>query len=422
MEYYKALRMFRPLSLYIGTRYSLVKHKNKFISFISLASILGIALGVMALIVGLSAMNGFEKALRDQLLSVVPHAELSMVSGSFKHLQNDLIIVENSDGVDAASAFIKLDVLLENNNKMQALQVRAITPETEGNVTHIERFIQQGGWELLNKDKYTIILGKTVAQKLALKVGDPLLLLLPQSGANNRLKSPRKIRFTLVGLFAMGGQLDSKLAFIHIDNAKKILGLSSANAIAFKVHNILDAQKISRQVAYKLNEYLYINSWITSQGSFYQDIKMVKTLMYIVLLLVISVACFNIISTLVMAVNDKRADIAILKTMGASKWMLRFIFIVQGAFNGLMGTFIGVSSGVYLALNLTHMIKVLESLIGHKFLSGDIYFIDFLPSEVIYSQVIYIAILAFSMSVIATLYPAWRASEILPAQELGYAH
>lgn len=376
----------------------------------------------MALIVGLSAMNGFEKALRDQLLSVVPHGELSTVDGSFKHLQRSLSIVENNPGVEAASAFIKLDALLEHNNKMQALQIRAITPETESKVTHIERFIEQGGWQLLQKDKYTIILGKSVAKKLALEVGDSLLLLLPQQGASNRLKSPRKIRFKLVGLFSMGGQLDSKLAFIHIDNAKKILGLNNANAIAFRVNKILDAQKIARQVAYELNEYLYINSWITTQGSFYQDIKMVKTLMYIVLLLVIAVACFNIISTLVMAVNDKRADIAILKTMGASKWMLRFIFIVQGAFNGLFGTLLGVITGVYLALNLTDIIILLESVTGHKFLSGDIYFIDFLPSELIYSQVFTIAILAFSMSVLATLYPAWRASSIVPAKELGYAH
>jgi len=414
--------MFRPLSVFIGLRYSRAKHKNKFVSFISVASILGIALGVMVLIVGLSAMNGFEKALREQLLSVIPHAELEVVNGSFKNINASLETVEKNPQVIAATPYISLSGLLQKDSLMKALQIRAINPETEGRVTDIAQYIKQGDWSLLQAGKQQIILGSSVAKYLGLTVGQSLKLLLPQPSQGNRLKAPRVINLTLAGVFEMGGQVDSTLGFLHIEDAKQVLNLESANAIAFKVNNILDARRISRIVAETLDEYMYIRSWITSQGSLYQDIQMVKSLMYVILLLVVAVACFNIVSTLVMAVNEKRTDIAILKTMGASNWSLRFIFIVQGAFNGLVGSVIGAITGCYIALNLTAIIKALELLIGHKVLSGDIYFIDFLPSELDYSQALIVSLLAFVMSILATFYPAWRASSIQPAQELGYSH
>lgn len=414
--------MFRPLAMFVGLRYSHAKHKNRFVSFISIASILGISLGVAVLIVGLSAMNGFEKALRDQLLSVIPHGELQTVNGSFKDLAGTLRQVDTHQGVLGATPYITFTGLLQKDNRMKALQIRAINPQTESNVTSVERYIKQGGWSLLDAGKRSLILGKNVADKLGVSVGDSLSLLLPQKQPGKGLKAPRIVKFKLVGLFEMGGQLDSVLAFIHIDDAKQILSMHSANVIAFKVDNILNAQNIARSVGYSLNSYVYIKSWITSQGYLYQDIQMVKSLMYVILLLVVAVACFNIVSTLVMAVNEKRSDIAIFKTMGASKWMLRFIFIVQGAFNGLVGCLFGALCGVYIALNLTVIIESVEHLIGHKFLSGDIYFIDFLPSQVDPLQVVVITLLAFMMSILATIYPAWRASNIQPAQELGYNH
>jgi lipoprotein-releasing system permease protein len=413
--------MFRPLLIFIGLRYSKAKHKNKFVSFISMASILGIALGVTALIVGLSAMNGFEKALREQMLAVIPHAELETVNGSFKNLDRSLTQVREYPGVIAASPYIMLNGLLQKDDQIKALQIRAIVPKSERNVTAIEPHIKGGGWELLKTGQGSIVLGKSVALKLALKIGDSLTLILPQDGGK-KLKSPRKIKLTLVAIFEMGGQLDNALGFMHIDDAKQILGLESANGIAFKVADILNAQTLARDVGYSLNDYLYIKSWITSQGYLYQDIQMVKSLMYVILLLVIAVACFNIVSTLVMAVNEKRGDIAILKTMGASKWILRGIFIVQGAFNGLVGCLLGAAIGIFIALNLTDIVKFIETVIGHKFLSGDIYFIDFLPSHLIYEQVVVVTVAAFFMSVLSTLYPAWRASNIQPALELGFAH
>tara|TARA_R110001583_G_scaffold28426_3_gene100902 strand:+ start:16457 stop:17701 length:1245 start_codon:yes stop_codon:yes gene_type:complete len=414
--------MFRPLSLFIGLRYSRAKHKNSFVSFISMASILGISLGVMVLIVGLSAMNGFEKALRDQLLTVIPHAEVEMVNGTFRDIQSSLKIVQDNPRVIGATPYITLSGLLQKDTKMKALQLRAINPGTESNVTEIEQYIKQGSWQLLKTGEQNIILGKHVADNLGLTIGQSLKLLLPDTEGGNKLKAPKVVPLTLVGIFEMGGQVDSTLGFIHINDAKEMLNLDSANAIAFKVDNILDAQNISREVGYQLAEYLYIKSWITSQGYLYQDIQMVKSLMYVILLLVVAVACFNIVSTLVMAVNEKRGDIAILKTMGASRWSLRTIFIVQGAFNGLVGSVIGALAGCYIALNLTDLVKSLESVIGHKVLSGDIYFIDFLPSELDLQQAVIITVLAFIMSVIATLYPAWSASNIQPAQELGYSH
>ena len=413
--------MFRPLSLFIGLRYSKAKHKNKFVSFISMASIFGIVLGVAVLIIGLSTMNGFERALRDQLLSVIPHVEFETVEGDFVNESTVIDKIKAFPEVIGVSPYIVINTLLQNDIKMKALQVRAITPETETQVTSIEKYIKQGGWELLSATENSLILGEPVAEKLGLTVGQRVTLLLPQTGTS-KLKAPQKFNFTLTGTFKMGGQVDNTIGFVHINKAKKMLNLSNATGIAFKIKNVLQAQSIAREIGYSVNVYIYIKSWISSQGYLYQDIQMVKSLMYVILLLVIAVACFNIVSTLVMAVNDKRSDIAILKTMGASKWSLRAIFIVQGAFNGFIGSFLGAGVGVYLATNLSDFFSAFEKLIGRKLISGDIYFIDYLPSEVNYQQVFIITLVAFVMSVIATIYPAWTASNIEPARELGYSH
>ncbi|TEW56103.1 lipoprotein-releasing ABC transporter permease subunit LolE [Psychromonas sp. RZ22] len=413
--------MLRPLPLFVGLRYSQAKHKNKFVSFISIASISGIILGVAVLIVGLSTMNGFERALRDQLLTVIPHAELEVVKGDFTHEEQILSQIRKHPGVAGASPYIVMNALLQKDSKMKALQMRAITPDTENQVTSIEQYIKQGGWELLSTSENSIILGEPVAQHLGLVVGDRLSLLLPQIGSN-QLKAARKFSFVLTGTFKMGGQVDSTLGFIHINKAKEMLHLNNATGIAFKVDDVLQAQVLSREVAYSIPVYMYIKSWITSQGYLYQDIQMVKSLMYVILLLVVAVACFNIVSTLVMAVNEKRSDIAILKTMGMGKWSLRAIFIVQGAFNGLLGSLLGAVVGIYLASNLSTIFSVFENMLGRKLLSGDIYFINYLPSQVDYHQVVIITVVAFVMSVVATLYPAWTASNIEPAKELGYSH
>jgi len=413
--------MFRPLSLFVGLRYSKAKHKNKFVSFISMASIFGIILGVAVLIVGLSTMNGFEKALRDQLLSVIPHAELEVVEGDFKNEKDVLSKVREHPGVVGASPYIVMNALLQNNINMKALQMRAINPDTETQVTAVEKYIKQGGWELLSDAENSIILGEPVANQLKLSVGDTVTLLLPQP-SSVKLRAPRKFAFTLTGTFKMGGQVDTTLGFIHINKAKQILDVKHATGIAFKVDDVLQAQTLAREVAYSIPVYMYVKSWIISQGYLYQDIQMVKSLMYVILLLVVAVACFNIVSTLVMAVNEKRGDIAILKTMGANKWSLRAIFMVQGAFNGLVGSIFGALLGTYLSLNLSTIFAAIENLMGRKFLSGDIYFIDYLPSQIDYQQVLVITVVAFVMSVVATLYPAWTASNIEPAKELGYSH
>jgi len=413
--------MFRPLSLFVGLRYSKAKHKNKFVSFISMASIFGIILGVAVLIIGLSTMNGFEKALRDQLLSVIPHVELEAVDGSFENETKVIATIKRNRAVLGASPYISMNALLQNNVKMKALQMRAITPESETQVTSIEQYIQQGGWELLSKTENSIILGEPVAKNLGLTVGQRVTLLLPQINTQ-KLKAPRKFSFILTGTFKMGGQIDSTLGFIHVNKAKEMLNLKHATGIAFKVNDVLNVQNIARSIGHRIPVHMYVKSWIASQGYLYQDIQMVKSLMYVILLLVIAVACFNIVSTLVMAVNEKRSDIAILKTMGAGKWSLRAIFIVQGAFNGFIGSLVGASLGVYLSINLSDLFSAFENLIGHKLISGDIYFIDYLPSQVNYQQVMVITVIGFIMSVLATIYPAWTASNIEPARELGYSH
>jgi len=413
--------MFRPLSVFIGLRYSKAKHKNKFVSFISVASIFGIVLGVAVLIIGLSTMNGFESALRDKLLSVIPHGELETVQGEFTNEQQVLTAVRSHPGVVGASPYIVINGLLQNNIKMKALQMRAIEPESETQVTSIEKYIKQGGWELLTRTENGLILGEPVAKQLGLSVGQRVTLLLPQEG-ETKLKAPRKFSFILTGTFKMGGQVDTTLGFIHINKAKQMLNIEHATGIAFKVDDVLQAQVISREVGYSLQVYMYVKSWITSQGHLYRDIQMVKSLMYVILLLVVAVACFNIVSTLVMAVNEKRGDIAILKTMGANKWSLRTIFMVQGAFNGFIGSVLGALLGTFIAINLSSVFSAIEGMLGRKLLSGDIYFIDYLPSQIDYQQVAVISLVAFVMSVVATIYPAWTASNIEPAKELGYSH
>ncbi|HDO1357024.1 TPA: lipoprotein-releasing ABC transporter permease subunit LolE [Aeromonas veronii] len=413
--------MFKPLPLFLGLRYSRSRRRNGFIAFISASSLIGIALGVMALILGLSAMNGFERELKDRVLSVVPQGELDAVERplpDWPRLRDYLLA---QPGVEAAAPVIRLNGLLEHGSALKGVQLRAVLPDLEANLSDAGKYMTGRGLRELQPGERGVILGKTIADKLGVKVGDSVALLLPQGGDQAGIKNPRREALTVVGLLEIGGQLDGLLGFMHLADAQAITGMGSdVEGFSLRVSDVLNAQNITIAAAQQFPHHVYIRSWMNSQGYLYQDIQMVRTVMYVVMLMVVAVACFNIVSTLVMAVNEKRSEIAILKTMGASPGQIRLTFVIQGMVNGVAGALLGALLGGLLSSKLTQILGVIEKLIGHRFLNPDIYFIDFLPTELHMQDLLIVTGVAILMSLVATLYPAWRASGLVPSRELGH--
>ena len=420
--------MFKPLSVFLGWRYVRSRHGNGFSAFISASSTIGIALGVTVLIVVLSAMNGFERELSQKLLSIVPHVELVSVNEPIKDWKKRIDKVKAESTVIAAAPVIKMTGMLQHGLKLKAVEVRGVDATLEKQVSSIDDYIIAGKWQSLSTSELndnTIIIGSGVAAKLSVALGDKIQLLLPPPGGSSDVKqvfsAPITRQVTVVGIFKFGGTVDETLAYIPLSLASDVMGYEAneTQSLRLKITDVFSAPKIARQVAYNFDDYVYINNWTRTQGHLFNDIQLVRMVMFIVLVLVIGVASFNIVSTLIMAVNEKQGDIAILKTMGASSSTIMFAFIAQGLVNGVVGSLLGALCGVYLALNLTDIISALEQLIGVTFLSGDVYFINYLPSVLQPDDVYITVITALIMSLLATLYPAWRATKIEPAQVLG---
>jgi len=420
--------MFKPLSVFLGWRYVRSRHGNGFSAFISASSTIGIALGVTVLIVVLSAMNGFERELSQKLLSIVPHVELVSVNEPIKGWNKRIDKLQTESSVIAAAPVIKMTGMLQQGLKLKAVEVRGVDAQLEKQVSSINDYIIAGKWQALITSKLnenTIVIGSGVAEKLSVVLGDKIQLLLPPPEASNDVKqvfsAPITRQVEVVGIFKFGGTVDETLAYIPLALASNVMGYeeNETQSIRLKITDVFSAPKIARQVAYNFDHYVYINNWTRTQGHLFNDIQLVRMVMFIVLVLVIGVASFNIVSTLIMAVNEKQGDIAILKTMGASSSTIMFAFIAQGLVNGVVGSLLGALSGVYLALNLTDIISALEQLLGITFLSGDVYFINYLPSVLQPNDVYVTVITALIMSLLATLYPAWRATKIEPAQVLG---
>jgi len=419
--------MFKPLSIFLGWRYVRSRHGNGFSAFISASSTIGIALGVTVLIVVLSAMNGFERELSHKLLSIVPHVELVSVNEPIKNWPLSIKKVENEESVLAAAPVIKMTGMLQHGLKLKAVEVRGVDAKLEMNVSSITDYIVAGDWQQLSAsdNDYSIVLGSGVAKKLSVELGDKIQLLLPPPESVGDVKqvfsAPITRHVEVVGIFKFGGTIDETLAYISLSQASEVMGYKTdeTQSIRLKVADVFSAPKVARKVAYNFDHYVYINNWTRSQGHLFNDIQLVRMVMFIVLVLVIGVASFNIVSTLIMAVNEKQGDIAILKTMGASSKTIMLAFIVQGLVNGVVGSLLGAFCGVYLSLNLTGIISALEQYLGTTFLSGDVYFINYLPSVLHMSDVYGTVITALIMSLLATFYPAWRATRIEPAQVLG---
>ncbi|MBD1573876.1 lipoprotein-releasing ABC transporter permease subunit LolE [Vibrio sp. S17_S38] len=410
------------LSFFIGKKFSRARQRNKLVSFISLSSTLGIAVGVAVIIIGLSAMNGFERELENRVLSVIPQAEIEGVRGPINDWQQIAKIAHKNEDVKAVAPYVRFTALIERGSKLKAVEVRAVDASFERAVSTMSHYVDQSAWQNFRPDQQQIILGKGVADKLNVKVGDSVSVLIPPSNTTNtaQLSAPKRVRLTVTGFLDLGGQIDHSLVLIPLEDGQQYMKLGNGvTGVSLKVNDVFNADVVVRQVGSKIPVYAYLKSWKEKYGFLHHDIQMVRTIMYLVMVLVIGVASFNIVSTLMMAVKDRASDIAILRTMGASDGLIKRIFIWYGVLSGVFGSIVGSVFGILVAMNLTPLIQGLEILIGHQFLSGDIYFIDFLPSQVVWSDVFLVSGTAITLSLLATWYPASRASNLNPATVLS---
>ncbi|MEX3019294.1 lipoprotein-releasing ABC transporter permease subunit LolE [Kluyvera sp. STS39-E] len=412
--------MAPSLSLLIGLRFSRGRRRGGMVSLISVISTVGIALGVAVLIIGLSAMNGFERELNNRILAVVPHGEIEAVNQQWTNWSAVLPKVEAVKGIEAAAPYINFTGLIESGSNLRAIQVKGVDPQQESKLSALPSFVQNGAWANFKAGEQQIILGKGVADALKVKAGDWVSIMIPNSNPEHKLLQPKRVRLHVTGILQLSGQLDHSFAMIPIQDAQQYLDMGeSISGIAIKVQDVFNANKLVRDAGEVTNNYVYIKSWIGTYGYMYRDIQMIRAIMYLAMVLVIGVACFNIVSTLVMAVKDKSSDIAVLRTLGAKDGLIRAIFVWYGLLAGLFGSVCGAVIGVLGSLYLTGIINLIEKLIGHQFLSGDIYFIDFLPSELHWLDVVYVLVTALLLSLLASWYPARRASRIDPARVLS---
>ena len=412
--------MFRPLSLFIGLRYTRAKRRKSFISFFSLVSMFGLALGVLAMILVLSVMNGFQEEMRGRILGMVPHAFISAAQplDDWRPLAAK---AEQQPHVLAAVPYTQLQGMLSVRGRMQPLLVDGIDPAQEKRVSIVGERMTQGSLDALKPGEFGIVLGEIAARRFQLELGSQVTVIIPEVGATGSI-TPRLRRFTVVGTFKVGAELDASLALINVADAAPLKGWQpgQVESIRLALDDLFQAPRISRDVAKALGDGYQARDWTISQGSLFQAMQMEKTMIGLLLLLIVAVAAFNIIATLIMVVADKKADIAILRTLGATPGQIMAVFMVQGTVIGLVGTLIGGVLGVIAALNVSNWIAALERLIGHKLFGGDMYFISNLPSRLELEDVVLIAVAALSMSFLATLYPAWRASRTSPAEALRY--
>ncbi|MFB6421922.1 MAG: lipoprotein-releasing ABC transporter permease subunit LolE [Candidatus Malihini olakiniferum] len=411
---------FLQTSLLIGLRFNRGRQRNAIVSLISVISVIGIALGVAVLIVGLSAMNGFKRELKNRILAVVPHGEIEPVNQPFVGWQSTLQKVEKIPGIVAAAPYIHFIGLLQSGSRLRAIQMKGVNPQQESRLSTLPNFVTEEAWANFKAGSQQVIIGEGVSQALKVKIGDWVTGIIPNSDPEMRLLQPKRIRLHVIGILQLNGQIDHGLALIPLTDAQHYLDIGNdVSGIAIKVDDAFSARKLVRDAGKVAETYIYIRDWIGTYGYIYRDIQIILTIIYLAMILVISVACFNIVSTLVIAVKDKRSDIAILCTLGASNSLVRAIFIWYGLLTGLIGCMIGVVIGVIGAFQLSTIIRGLELLTGRHFLSGAIYFIDFLPSELHVMDVFVVLITAMVLSLLASWYPSRLATHVKPARVLS---
>jgi len=412
----------RPYELFIGLRYTRAKRRNHFISFISLISMLGMGLGVMALIVVLSVMNGFQKEIRERMLGASPHLEIVADGGRMYDWQTTLEQVARHPQVAAAAPYVSGQGMLSLGQSVQGVMVRGIDPARETAITELSGKIKVGALEDLREGEFNIVLGSDLARALGVRMGEKVMLIAPQGQITPAGMMPRLKQFRVAGVFEIGmAPYDSSLALIQMNDAQKLFLLGDAvTGISSKLRDIELAPRVAQELQSELPPELYANDWTHQNSNYFKAVQMEKRMMFIILSLIVAVAAFNIVSTLVMAVTDKQADIAILRTLGASPRSIMKIFIVQGVVIGVIGTLTGCLGGIALALNLDVVIPFIEQSLGVQFLAKDVYYITELPSDLRYPEVAVIAAMSFLISLLATLYPSWRAAQTNPAEALRY--
>ena len=418
--------------LLIGLRYTRAQPRhsgtgssNRFISFIALISLLGLALGVATLIVVLSVMNGFQKELRTRILGVVSHVQISAQDGALANWQATMQIAVKHPRVVAAAPFVQEQAMLTFDGEVRGTLIRGVLPEMENRVADFAGHMRVGNMENLRAGEFGIILGSDLARALHVVVGEKVTLLAPQGLVTPVAVMPRMKQFRVVGVFEVGMiEFDSGLALIHMNDAQTLYRMGEdVSGVRLKVDELFAAPQVGRELIPELRTVVpdaWVSDWTRSHANFFRAVEIEKRMMFLIVFLIVAVAAFNIVSTLLMAVQDKRADIAILRTLGASPPSIMGIFVVQGILIGTVGLAVGVLGGVTLALNVDVVVPALERLLGLKFLAKDVYYISDLPSDLQWADVGIISVVSFVLTTVATLYPSWRASLTQPAEALRY--
>jgi lipoprotein-releasing system permease protein len=421
-----------PYELWIGARYaglsSLRGRKGRrdgFVSFVAATSMAGIALGVAALIVVLSVMNGFQKEVRDRMLSVLPHVEIYVGGGDperiLSHWKTIADDASKSPEVKAAAPFVSAQGMLMHGQELRGIQVRGIDPQTEDNVSDVGRQMVAGKLTDLKAGGFGIILGQELADLLGLRLGQTVMMLAPQANVGPAGVTPRMRQFTLVGVFRSGHyEYDSSLAFVDVTDAAKLFRESGSAGVRLRVNNMYRAPEIAQSLISLLPRNVLVSDWSRNNRTWFAAVQTEKRMMFLILALIVAVAAFNLLSSLVMAVKDKQSDIAILRSFGSTPSEIAKIFLVQGALIGLIGTLLGVSGGMLIAFNIDIIVPAIERIVGTQFLPREVYFISSLPSDPRMSDIISIGVTSLVMSLLATLYPSWRASQVNPAEALRY--
>ena len=415
--------MFRPLELFVGLRYIRAKRRNQFISFISFSSMLGIALGVTALITVLSVMNGFITELRERILGMASHVTISGYEGELKDWRNVANqVLSSQPRVTGLAPYIRSEGMLTFGQEVSGTIIRGVLPGEEPRVSNVWEKMLQGQLSDLKEGEYSIILGKGLARSLGVLVGEKVTLVTPQAMTTPAGILPRLKRFTVVGVFEVGhNDYDTAMAFMHIKDAAKLFRMSdNVTGIRLKLDDLFEAPWVRQDLSRSLPGLYWLSDWTLQHANFFRAVNIEKRMMFFILMLIVAVAAFNIMASLVMVVTDKQADIAILRTLGAKPRSIMFIFLIQGAVIGVIGNVLGAIGGVSLALNVETVVPFIEGLFGVDFMPADVYYISDFPSELHWDDVTQITIVAFLLSVVFTIYPAWRAARTQPAEALRY--